>query len=174
MGKTVKRKFIILIALTCVSFLNSCMNIAKPSHFKTRSSDIDFENVISSKSIDQDRKWNSKTNFEYYLQIRADNQYKIVLDITTSLKDNGYSNIHADTVNNFICAKKGRTLNEWNSLTGIYYRIQPTFTDIYIKTEITQDITGGWRDNRAESIGREICARIKTCSTKYVVWTQKK
>ncbi len=43
--------------------------------------------------------------------------------------------------------------NEWNSITGVYYHIENAKIQVYLTTKITQDVTGGWRENRAKKIG---------------------
>lgn len=45
--------------------------------------------------------------------------------------------------------------NEWNSITGVYYKVDlnKQKLQVYINTKITQDITGGWSENRAKKVG---------------------
>jgi hypothetical protein len=71
-----------------------------------------------------------------------------------------------------IIAKRGLKLNEWNSVAGIYYKLNTNSTDIYIKAEITQDITGGWTDHRAKTIGDLVCDYFKDCTAGYIISAQ--
>lgn len=52
--------------------------------------------------------------------------------------------------------------NEWSSITAVYYKIQADKIQVYLNTKITQDITGGWRENRASKIGRLIEYELDT------------
>ena len=46
--------------------------------------------------------------------------------------------------------------NEWSSITAVFYKIQKSKIQVYLKTKISQDITGGWRENRAMKVGQLI------------------
>jgi len=76
---------------------------------------------------------------------------------------NDYRLKSTDSVNRVILGYRGLRADEWKSLVGIYYIAdrQLNNTQILIQVRITQDITGGWNNNRAQEVGATMDARFK-------------
>lgn len=146
----------IFIAFTLVLILQGCLSTARISDFPTTSSTIDFDKYSKEQSERKEPFWTLETSNEYYIVtqklIQDDDLIKF---ISQALKDNGYKIFVADKNNDYVIGKRGLRANEWNTRTGVYYRIDTAKnkTQIYINSRITQDITGGWKSNRAKKVG---------------------
>lgn len=84
--------------------------------------------------------------------------------IQYALRELGYSIYSVSLENDNVFGKRGMYPNEWNSISGVYYKIDPNkpMLQIYINTKITQDFTGVWNENRAKKIGLIIETMIDT------------
>ena len=60
-------------------------------------------------------------------------------------------------------AERGMQENECKSVIGVYFKANNSGFDIYVRCTISQDFTGGWRDDRAEKIGKRICLKLGNC-----------
>lgn len=65
-----------------------------------------------------------------------------------------------DKEQNKIIGKRGLRANEWNSITAVYYKSDRNRLQLYVNTKITQDITGGWHENRAKKVGELIHIKL--------------
>lgn len=90
------------------------------------------------------------SGYEKSSQISEDELIEIIIQ---GLFTKGYRIEIKDKKNKKIIGKRGMRANEWNSITGVYYNFTTTKIQVYLNTKITQDITGGWRENRAKKIG---------------------
>jgi len=146
----------ILIAFTLVIILQGCLSTARVSDFPTTSSNIDFDKYSKEQSEKKEPFWTLETSNEYYFEkqklIQDDDLIKF---ISQALMNDGYKIFIADKSNNYVIGKRGLRANEWNTRTGVYYKIDTVKnkTQIYISSRITQDITGGWKSNRAKKVG---------------------
>jgi len=61
--------------------------------------------------------------------------------------------------------------NEWNSFAAIYYQAdeQAGKTKIFILVKITQDATGGRRENRAQKIGAIIEKELSPAAASFAI-----
>jgi hypothetical protein len=155
-----------------VSF-SSCLSTARLSDFSQTAEKIDFMQIANSEKMELDKEWNSKTEFEYYLKLNTTNNSLIIQSIKDALFYNGYTIQFLDVNKKAVLAKRGLMANEWNSIIGIYFNVNNDESEIYINCKITQDITGGWRDDRAAEIGQTICQFFKGCQQAYPVKTKK-
>lgn len=145
-----------IIVLLGILTLNSCLSVAKISSFPLTSADIDFDKYSTEYKEKKDPFWTSNTSNEYYFErdiIVSEKELTYI--IQRILRDNGYSIYSISLENDNVFGKRGMYANEWSSITGVYYKINPNNQklQIYINTKITQDITGGWSENRAKKIG---------------------
>jgi hypothetical protein len=144
------------LATISIFLLQGCLSVARISDFPTTSSNINFDNYSKEKSEKKDPFWTLETSTEYYIETQKLINNDVLINlISQSLKDNGYVIFVSDKNNNYVIGKRGLRANEWNTRTGVYYRndISKNKTQIYINSRITQDITGGWKDNRAKKVG---------------------
>lgn len=139
--------------------IQSCLSIARISEFPHSSSIIDFEKYAMEFDEHELPLRTRKTSYEYFLEV--DNplpEYKLVILITHALENKGYEVVRLDTITNSVLGKRGLRANEWKTVTGVYYNINSLIpkTQIYILSRITQDFTGGWKDNRAKKVATEL------------------
>ena len=102
-----------------------------------------------------------KTSNEYYFEKENNLEEATLIEIIKNgLRSYNYSIAVSNIENKCVIGKRGMKANEWSSITGVYYRIQPNKIQVYLNTKITQDITGGWRENRAMKVGQLIERKI--------------
>jgi hypothetical protein len=146
----------LFLAIISILFLQGCLSIARISDFPTTSSYIDFDKYSREKSEKKEPFWTLKTSNEFYLESpKVIDEDDMINLISQALKNNGYRISIADKNNQYVIGKRGLRGNEWNTRTGVYYKIDTVKnkTQIYINSRITQDITGSLKDNRAKKVG---------------------
>ena len=158
--KTTMKKFLLLIVLS--PLLNSCLSVAKISDFPPSSSGIDFDKYSAEYKVQKDPFWTAATSNEYYFEKDKVITEKDLTDIIQqALSKKGYAMNKVDLENNYISGRRGMQANEWNSITGVYYRQDNNKKlQVYIITKITQDFTVGWKENRAKKVGEMIESSI--------------
>jgi hypothetical protein len=148
-----------VISIVILSLLN-CVSVASLERFPKSTSQINFGELENIKFEDKEGIWNLKTDYECLLIVN--NQLADVEAQTeNALLKTGYKIKVKDKSEKLIIGERGMRPNEWNSITGIYYKPKNDTVIIYIKNEITQDITGGWKENRAKEIGKLLCKNLK-------------
>jgi hypothetical protein len=142
--------------------LAGCLSTAKLSNFSQTSSTIDFDKLSKEFKLAKTPSWTSNTSNEYYFEKQIDiDEIKLIETIEYALRSYHYSIEVSNPENNCVIGKRGMMANEWNSITAVYYNIQPGRVQVYLNTKITQDITGGWRENRAMKVGQIIENRLQ-------------
>ena len=137
--------------------LIGCLSTAKLSNFSQTSSTIDFDKLSKEFKLTKTPFWTSKTSNEYYFEKEIDiDETKLIAIINFSLRSYNYSIKVSDIENKCVIGKRGMVANEWSSITAVYYKIESNKIQVYLNTKITQDITGGWRENRALKVGQLI------------------
>lgn len=148
------------ILLTSI-ILMGCLSTAKISNFSQTSSTIDFEKLSKEFELTKTPFWTSKTSNEYYFEKESViDETKLIEIINSALRSYNYSIKVSDIENNCVIGKRGMVANEWGSITAVYYKIESNKIQVYLNTEITQDITGGWRENRALKVGQLIETKL--------------
>lgn len=130
-------------------------SVAKISEFPKSVAEIDFDN-LSKINEESSPFWTSKTSSEYYLELPKTTDSLLYKAILGSFASNGYQKNYLNLANRFFLAERGIRANEWSTLTCVYYKFNYNNTQIYVKSQITQDITGGWRENRAKKVAERI------------------
>ena len=149
-------KFIITILLTSILII-SCVSSAKLSDFSQSSSSIDFDKLSKEFTLKKEPFWTLNTSNEYYFEKETNvDEAKLVESIKNSLKSYNYRIAISNSESKCIIGKRGMVANEWNSITAVYYKITPNRLQVYLNTKISQDVTGGWRENRAMKVGQRI------------------
>jgi len=152
----IKMKILIATLLTSIT-LTACISTAKLSDFSKTSATIDFDKFSKEFKVTKTPFWTSKTSNEYYFETENSiDEIKLIETIKNSLKSYSYSISVSNIENQCIIGKRGMMANEWGSITAVYYKIQQSKVQIYLNTRISQDITGGWRENRAMKVGQLI------------------
>lgn len=155
--------------LMLIILFQSCMTSARISDFP-RSADLyDFNKIANAKETYQPGMWNSKTGYGYFLKTNISDDSIIINAITTALKVEHFTIKYIDKNKGSILAERGLRANEWKAVSGVYYQKSNEGADIYIKCKISQDVTGGWREDRAKQIGQGICHNLHGCLQSYSV-----
>ena len=158
---------IFLLFITFV-LMQSCVSVAKLSDFSRTAEGLDFDKVSTLKKSENDKSWNQKTGYEYYIKSEITDESLIVSAIREALYESGYDIKVYNGNSHTMIGERGLRANEWNSIIGVYYQISNEMTQIYIKCKITQDFTGGWKEDRAEKVGKVVCEKLG-CMESYPV-----
>ena len=138
-----------------IFFLLVGCSVAKLTDLPKSAAEVDFDN-LSRINEQSSPFWTSKTSSEYYLELPKTTDSLLYKAILSSFVANGYQKKYLNIANRSYLAERGRRANEWSTLTCVYYKINDENTQIYVKSQITQDITGGWRENRAKKVAERI------------------
>ena len=139
------------------------MSEARLSDFQKTSNGIDFDALAKRDYDSKSAVWTEKGGYEYYIEAQNVSENDLVNGIIEALKELHYVIKSSNTGDDTIIARRGFEVNEWASVAGIYYHSKGDRYQIYIQNKITQDFTGGWRDNRAKKIANAICAKLNGC-----------
>jgi hypothetical protein len=157
----------ILFFLVIVTFLQGCQSVARLSDFSPSAKIYDFDKIAASK-LDGKR---SKTESEFYIKMNLVTDSLISNSIIEALTSEGFDVKEIKLDNRAVLAERRMRANEWNSVAGIYYQKKLDGFEIYIRCKVTQDITGGWPEDRAKKIGTRICLLLNNCVQSYSVLT---
>ena len=143
-------------------WLGSCLGTARISDLPKTADEINFDAYSKKPMKKSGGIWTFKTTTEYYLEIPAALSQDSLMDILIeALRTRKYARIDPPAYEGSrITATHGATMNEWAYVTGIYYRLSPGKVQLYIRTKITQDITGGAKNNLSEKLGEVIASLI--------------
>ena len=139
-----------------IVLMPGCISIARISDFPKNANAIDFDKYSAEYTEKKQPFWTVETSNEFYFETnRTISDLNLIQLISESLMEQGYRIYSTDIDNKYIIGKRGLRANEWNTKTGVYYKIntEKKKTQIYINSRITQDITGGWKENRAKKVG---------------------
>lgn len=146
--------FVFSFTLLC----QSC-NVAKFSSMPKAASDIDFNKYSNGIKVAKEPLLTIATTNEFFVKIdRVCTELEILDVIGKAYTANHYGFSKFNKTDKAVFAERGARLNEWKSIAGVYYLIDTKTmnTQFYILVKITQDITGGWKENRAKKIGLSI------------------
>ncbi|MFT3844745.1 MAG: hypothetical protein QM725_06820 [Lacibacter sp.] len=150
-----------LIVFAFLFFLAGCLGTAKLSDFSQTASGIDFDKYSKEYKDSSSPSWTFKTSNEYYFEKElVMEETEFVNVVSKSLIRTGHKIAYTNMTEKCVLGKRGLTANEWGSVTGVYYKYIASRLQVYIKTKITQDVTGGWKENRAMEVGKFIEAAI--------------
>ena len=137
----------------CLIF-SSCIGTARLTDLPKSAADVDFTKYSDEMNKNKTPFWTFETANEYYIEkSQTVNDTVLFSIIEKALVEKGYKIKSSDRENKAVIAKRGLRFNEWSSVTGVYYNISADKTQIYISTHITQDATGGVRNNIAKKVG---------------------
>jgi hypothetical protein len=134
-----------------IILIQSCSSTARLTDFPKTAKEHDFDKIANSKKTQEDKSWNKKSGYEYYLATNIKDDTLIRQAAVDALRSEG-----------FLIRK---------SVAGVYYQKNDEGFELYVRCKITQDITGGWREDRAQKIGEKICSFLKTCLQSYPINT---
>ena len=154
-------KFVSLALLLAV--LSGCTSIAKVSNFETNASQINFTQLANLHNSTAKAGWTWQGKNEYFINVKAIEKAELSEKLINALDEHGYSLVKKSEDGSAIIGDKGIRLNEWWSVIGVYFSATNDGHQVYIKVELTQDITGGWTENRAKSFAKYFCSQSKLC-----------
>lgn len=154
------KNFIVLLMVITAS---GCTSVARVSNFENNSSQIDFSELAKTHDSSSDAIWNWKGKNEYFIYVQNMDRSELSSLLKKSVESSGYTIVKSSEDGSAIIGEKGIRLNEWGSVVGVYSSLKEDEFQVYIKVEITQDITGGWMENRAKRLGMHICSQINFC-----------
>ena len=153
--KVTMSKSIINILFCVLLFVQGC-SVAKLSSLPKSSNEIDFNKYSFELVNAKEPFWISKTSNEYYFEKpKLYAEEDIFKAIDKAFTANNYVVVKFYKTEKTIFAERGMRANEWKSIAGVYYQIDEKAekTKVYIQVKITQDISGGWKENRAKKVG---------------------
>ena len=163
------------ITISCyflaIILIQSCSSTARLTDFPKTAKEYDFDKIANSKKTQEDKSWNKKSGYEYYLQTNSKDDSVIIQAIDRAMRSEGFVIRLIDNTNGAVLGERGLQANEWKSVVGVYYQKNDDGFELYVRCKITQDVTGGWREDRAQKIGEKICSFLKTCLQSYPVNT---
>jgi hypothetical protein len=154
-----------------IILIQSCSSTARLSDFPKTAKEYNFDKIANSKKTQEDKSWNKKAGYEYYLQTNSKDDSLIIQAIIGALRSEGFLISFIHDKDGAIVGERGLQANEWKSVAGVYYQKNDEGFEVYVRCKITQDITGGWREDRAKKIGEKICVLLKNCFQSYPVNT---
>lgn len=157
MGQVINSVKLILI-LICLTLMTSCLSTVKLSNFPKSSTEVDFNKYSEFYDLESVY-WNSENANEYYFERDTLISNKELTDyIKVSLLALGYSITSDEYTDDYIRGSHDLTAKEWGTVTAVYYKLDydKSKLQVYIITQITQDITGGKAENRAKAVGKVI------------------
>lgn len=145
------------ITILIAVLVTGCISRAKLSAFDQSANTIDFEKLSKEFKQTTTPFLTYKTTNEYYFEIAKNiEETKIIEVIKMSLSKYKYKLAFSNVENKCIIGKRGIKANEWKSITAVYYKTSIDKIQIYLNTKISQDFTGGIRQNRAMEVGKLI------------------
>jgi hypothetical protein len=151
----------VLIIMT-ILILPSCLSTARLSDLPKSADDINFDAYAKGETQNARGIWTFKTSNEYYLETSVPvTQETIIKMIRQALLVRNYKLNTISVEATRVTASHGMSVNEWAYVTGVYFKRSPEKMRIYIRTKITQDITGGAKNNLSEKLGMIIEAYIR-------------
>lgn len=157
-------KSIFLFLLGFILIMQSC-SVAKFSSMPKTAADINFVKYEKELQNNKEPFWTSKTSNEYFIEInKICKEQDILQSIGNAYSANNYGFSKFNKEDKVVFAERGTRLNEWKSIAGVYYQIDGIAkkTRIYILVKISQDVTGGWKENRAKKLGQIIEKELST------------
>ncbi len=149
--------------LLLVLMISGCTSIAKIDSFEKKAIAVDFDSIENSHDSSSGFIWTWKGKNEYFFYVKKMDDINLSNQLKEAAMHYGYNVEYVSDKGAVILGKRGIRLNEWNSVLGIYSSKKDEYIRVYIKVEITQDITGGWMGNRAKSIGEYFCNQNDVC-----------
>lgn len=153
----------LILPTLLILIVNGCISVAKLSDFSQTFTSIDFDKLSKDFKLPDSPLWTfDSADNEYFIEKAIEiEENKLVELIKKSLDANNYSIQVLNTNEKCIIGKRGLVANEWKSITAVYYKISTNKIQVYLKTKITQDFTGGFSENRAKKVGLQIEKALK-------------
>jgi hypothetical protein len=153
----------LFVILICLGILTGCSGVARMSDFPRTSEILDFDKLAQANYDSKNAIWNEQTKYEYFVEVERADEDELFTSIIYALTGSGYSISYANKQDRVVIGERGLRLNEWKSITGVYFKGREELFQVFFKNAITQDITGGWRENRAKEVATVFCTSLTKC-----------
>ena len=147
------RTMILLLSV----WLSACTSVANMDDLPASSAEIDFDDVSARSNGTDAAAWNTKGSADYLVVVESESTEQLIRLIAKALQENGYTLVKTDRSNGVIFAKRGLRVNEYASVAGVYFETASGAFAVYVRVDITQGFTGGWKENRAKQIIDRLC-----------------
>ena len=136
-------------------FLSACvLSVANISHFPRCANEMDFDKYSTDLNKHKTGFWTFRTSYEYYIERqKAVKEKSLESIIEKPLREKSFLIDSSGIDSGCVIAVRGLRPLEYGAVTGVYYKMSGVKLQIYIKTEITQDFSGGPANNLAKKIG---------------------
>ncbi len=160
----INRAVVRLIALVLIAAgVTGCVSTASVATFSKTNSTINFDE-ISKRDLNGDGStWTFKGYTEYFVAIRSENEKSLMTLLTKAIENKGYSIKYSSEEGKAIIGERGLSLNEWGAVVGVYFKPRKDQYWVYVRVDVTQDITGGLNQNHAAAVISEICRLSRSC-----------
>lgn len=148
-----------------IFFVTGC-SIASINKMQRSSEDINFDDIEKTYNSSSDSNWTWDGKNEYFLFVEKSSDDELIKELKNAATHHGYKILFESENGRAMVGERGLRLHEWYSVLGIYIDPGESYYRLYIKIEITQDITGGPTINRAKEIGDTFCSSTKLCNIK--------
>ncbi len=146
-----------MVSLIAAVLLGACTSVANLKDLPPSSAEIDFDDAATRSNDDDDASWNTKGSADYLALVESESTEQLIALIVEALQDNGYTLLKTDRSNGVVFAERGMRVNEYESVAGVYFETASGAFAVYARVDITQGITGGWKENRAKQILDRLC-----------------
>ncbi len=146
----------IMVPLIAV-LLGACASVADLKDFPASSAEIDFDDVSARKNSIDDASASTESSADHLAVAESESTERRIALIAEALQDNGYTLVKTDRSNGVVFAERGLRANEYGSVAGVYFEAASGACAVYARVDITQGLTGGWKENRARQILDRLC-----------------
>jgi hypothetical protein len=149
-------KILSMLLIVVPALLTSCFtSVARYSDFPKTADNLDFES-IASVNANRTPLWTKHAVNEYYIEFPAKPDSVLIKAIEKAMQKEGYRVFIADFSVNKVVGERGLRANEWSTLAAAYFKNTKDKSQVYLRCQIKQDATGGWRENRAKKIANTL------------------
>ena len=170
---------ILIIFVTILGIVGCASNTADLSHFPP-SPKVDFVKLDTIQKPEmKSHRFFYNCNFvnDYLIKTVGMSRPDLEKRINKAVQKSDYSVVESS--DSLIIAERGATPWEWHTIAVAYVKSIGEISYIYLRTEISQDITCGPNINRAKPIAMNICGQGVKCTeikeivdkTKSEVWS---
>lgn len=153
------------LAAVLLAALCGCANIARVESLPRAAADVRFDDIAKA-GARQDGGWNLQTDYEHYFEVDGTAVDSVHAAVLEALKRSRYTVVRDDKAAGVVQGERGLTMGEWNAVAGVYWRQAAGLVQVYVRTEITQDVLGSWRENRAKAIADLLCTELLRCKVR--------
>ncbi|MCA9604151.1 MAG: hypothetical protein H6748_18665 [Spirochaetaceae bacterium] len=143
---------------------SGCLGVARLSDLPASANDVDFAAHDGPQTPARRELRDGRPGQSFVVQSLAPLDGAALAEhAADTLREAGYEVVRQESEAGVVLAERGLRMNEWGSVTGVYFRPQAQHWWILVDVRITQDVTGSWREDRARKLATTLCGRIGGC-----------